>query len=116
MAFKWYNRAYEMGHLDSLLQVGLCFCFGIGIKQNIKKASDCFKMIITDGKPPTGLSEYDLECAHYWNAVLQLLGVGGIKQSVTKARLSLELANEDNDNDQANELLNLIGKSEYTKV
>ena len=45
--------------------------------------------------------------------IFHLLGFGGVKKSVTKARDLLEAANKDCDHEQANEILNLIGKTKY---
>lgn len=112
LAFRWYNRAVEMGDHGALLQVGLCYFFGFGVKKDLKKAYRCFKRITTY-KPRLEVSERTGENALYWMAIFHLLGIGGAKRSVKTARNLLESADKDGDHEQANELLNLIGKTKY---
>ncbi len=111
LAFKWYNRAVEMGDLDSLFQVGLCYLFGFGTKKDCKAAYKCFQRIKNDMS--SNSCERTEENALYWMGLFHLLGIGGLKRSVPKARGFLETANKDCDHEQANELLNLIGKAKY---
>lgn len=111
LAFHWYNRAVEMGDNDSLFQVGLCYLFGLGTKQNHKAAYKCFHDIITLNS--SNICDRTEEDAFYWMGIFHLLGFGGVKKSVTKARDLLEAANKDCDHEQANEILNLIGKTKY---
>lgn len=111
LAFHWYNRATEMGDNDSLFQVGLCYLFGIGTKQNHEAAYKCFQEIIKDKS--SSLCERTEEEAFYWVGIFHLLGIGGARKSVAKARVFLEAANKDCDHEQANEILNLIGKTKY---
>ena len=49
----------------------------------------------------------------YWSGIIDLLGIGDSKRSVKKARRLLEDDNKDGDHEQANEILNLIGKKKY---
>ena len=111
LAFQWYNRAVEMGSIDSVLQVGLCYLFGIGTKKDDEAALQCMQKIIKDKS--TNTCERTEEDAHYWMGIFHLLGIGGAKRSVAKARKFLESANKDCDHEPANEILNLIGKTEY---
>lgn len=111
LAFHWYNRAVEMGDNDSLFQVGLCYLFGIGINQNHNAAYKCFQNIVNDKS--SSLCERTEEDAHYWMGIFHLLGIGGARRSVAKARSFLETANKDCDHEQANEILDLIGKTKY---
>ena len=112
LAFKWYCRAIKMGDNDALLEVALCQMFGFGTQQNPK---DAFKSLtkILGFTYPTDICESTNEDAQYWIGILHLLGIGSAKKSVKKARKFLEAANKDNDHEQANSLLNLIGKTEY---
>ena len=110
LAFKWYNKAINMGDLDSLFQVGLCYLFGIGTEQNPEKAYKSFAKIIASDKKH--ICKRTGEDAHYWLAILHLLNIGGADKSVSKAKKCLEVANKDFDHEQANELLNIIGKRE----
>jgi TPR repeat protein len=111
MAFRYYRRAASMGDNDSLLQVGLCYLFGVGTKQNSSEACRCLNKIIA-GKPSASCDRTK-ENALYWLSVIHLLGNGKTKKSVGRARKMLESANVDHDHEQANEILNIIGKSRY---
>jgi len=111
MAFRCYRRAASMGDNDSLLQVGLCYLFGIGTKQDFGEAYSCLNKIIA-GKPSASCDRTK-ENALYWMSVIHLLGKGKTKKSVPHARKMLESANVDHDHEQANEILNIIGKSRY---
>ena len=110
LSFQWYNKAIKMGDLDSLFQVGICYLFGIGTDRDIDKACKSFKKIIASDKKH--ICQRTGEDAQYWLAILHLLNIGGDDKSVYKARKCLEFANKDLDHEQANELLNIIGKSE----
>lgn len=59
------------------------------------------------------LCERTKEDALYWMGIFHLLGIGDAKISITKARIFLEAANKDCDHEQANEILNIIGKTKY---
>jgi TPR repeat protein len=111
LAFHWYNRAVEMGDLDSLLQVGLCYLFGFGTNQDYEVAYNSFQQIINDESSYS--CERTEEDALYWMGIMHLIGIGSVKKSIRKARRLLETANKDCDHEQANELLNLIGKTKY---
>ena len=111
IAFRWYRQATSMGDIDSFLNVGLCHLFGFGTKQDCDAAYYCFKAVIDD--PATASCQRTKENAHYWMAIIHLIGMGSTPKSVPKARQMLEIANIDDDNEQANEILNVIGKTEY---
>ncbi len=111
IAFRWYQRAVFMGNYDSLLQVGLCCLFGFGVKQDYVAARRHLEQI--NAGDPAASCQRTKEDALYWLAILQLLGIGGTRKSISRIRQLLENANSDDDHEQANELLNIIGKSEY---
>ena len=111
MAFRWYSQAVSMGDNDALLQLGLCSLFGFGTKRDIAKAYDYLNEIIT--REPSSFCQRTIENVQYWLAILHLLGIGKSKGSVANARTLLESANGDDDHEQANEILNILGKSEY---
>lgn len=111
LAFYYYNQAVEMGDMDSMLQVGLCYLFGIGTKRDHDAAYKCIQKIIEDNT--SYLCERTKEDAFYWMGIFHLLGIGGAKISVTKSRIFLEAANKDCDHEQANEILNILGKTKY---
>lgn len=111
MALRCYKRAALMGDDDSLLQIGLCYLFGYGTKQDLRKAYGYLNKV-TAGDPNSSCQRTK-ENALYWMAVLTLTGIGDTKRSVMGARKMLESANADDDHEQANEILNVIGKSRY---
>ena len=111
MAFRNYQKAIIMGDSDALLQVGLCYSFGYGTKQNLDAAYHSFQQIIADDSSKS--CPRSKENAYYWMAVFNLIGMGSTKKSVINARKMLELANIDDDHEQANEILNVIGKTKY---
>jgi hypothetical protein len=111
ISFRWYRQATAMGDNDSFLNVGLCHLFGFGTKQDCDAAHDCFKAII-DG-PAAASCQRTKENAYYWMAIIHLMGISKAPKSVLKARKMLEIANIDDDHEQANEILNIIGKTEY---
>ncbi len=115
LSFKWYSKAVEMGDNDALLDIGLCQLFGYGIKQNFDNAYKSFEKTL-EFKYPTEICQRTIEDAQYWLGVLHLLGIGKAKKSIKKSRVFLELANKDDDHEQANNLLNLIGKTTYIKT
>ena len=39
-AFEWYLQAANLGHLDSMLNVALCYQYGIGVEQNDSKFAE----------------------------------------------------------------------------
>ncbi len=108
MAFRWYGKALSMGDQDALLDLGLCSLFGFGTKQNIVAACKYFEQIIA-GKP-TCFCQRTIEDAYYWRAVLSLIGFGKSKRSIAQARAYLQIANADDDHEQANAILNVLGK------
>lgn len=111
MAYRWYARAAAMGSTDSLLQVALCCLFGVGTTTDHLAAQHCLKQIVA--AEPETVCQRTKEDALYWLAILRLLGLGNSKKSLTEIRTMLEMANADDDHEQANELLNIIGKSKY---
>lgn len=110
-AFRWYQRASAMGGSDAFLQVGLCYLFGLGTHRDYGSALSSFERIINDD--PANSCQRSKENARYWIAVLHLMRGKRSKKSIAKIRSLLEVANADGDHEQANELLNLIGKTAY---
>lgn len=111
MAFRCYQRAVSMGASDSLFQVSLCYLFGFGTKQDFAEAQRCLELIIASDT--AAICQRTKEDALYWRAILYLLGLGGAKTSIGHVRQMLESANADDDHEQANEILNILGKGKY---
>jgi len=111
LAFRWYQRAGTMGDTDAFLQIGLCYLFGFGTEQDFDSALSAFGRIIASD--PATSCQRSKENARYWISVLRLIRGPRTKTAVAQVRSLLEIANADDDHEQANELLNLIGKNCY---
>lgn len=111
MAFRCYQQAVALGDNDAFFDMGICYLFGYGTKQNLDTAYHCLQQIITEDASKS--CQRTKENAYYWMAIFKLVGIGNTKKSVVTARKMLEIANTDDDHEQANELLNIIGKTKY---
>jgi TPR repeat protein len=107
-AFEAYTKAVSLGDSESLLTVALCYAMGYGTKQNLNKARSSLEKMLK--APAEHCTPRGVEYAHYWLAVLHLLGLDGKKRSFASARKLLSIANRDSDHESANDLLNIIGK------
>lgn len=111
LAFRCYQQAVRMGDHDAMLQLGLCFLFGLGCAQDPAAAEHSLRLLLQAHSDT--VCQRSREDAQYWLAIVTLLGRGSTKSSLAEARQLLELGNADDDHAQANELLNLIGKTRY---
>ena len=111
LAFRWYQKSGALGDNDANLQIGLCHLFGFGTRQDFASALSSFERVITCD--PTTCYQRSTENARYWLSVLQLIRGPTTKGNLARVRSLLETANADDDHEQANELLNLIGKTRY---
>ncbi len=111
LAFRWYQKSGAMGDNDANLQIGLCQLFGFGARQDFASALSSFERVITCD--PNTCCQRSIENARYWLSVLHLFRGPTTKANLARVRLLLETANADDDHEQANELLNLIGKTRY---
>ena len=111
LAFRWYERAASMGDTDAHLQIGLCQFFAFGTRQNFHSARSSFERILS--ADPSSVCQRTTENARYWVSVLDLARGPRTKGTMARIRSQLEAANVDDDHEQANELLNLVGKNAY---
>lgn len=111
LAFRCYQKSGAMGDNDAHLQIGLCHFFGFGTRQDFASARSSFERVI--GCAPSTCCQRSIENARYWLSVLQLIRGPMRKGKLARVRSLLEMANADDDHEQANELLNLIGKTRY---
>jgi len=109
-AFKYYKKAVKMGDTEANFDLFLCYYFGIGTKVHRKKAKTCL-LKITKKLRPDFVSLRTYENALYWKALMTLFEKNINQKNIKKIRFLLEIANEDDDHEQANELLNKIGRS-----
>ncbi len=112
LAFRWYEKAAAMGDNDAYLQIGLCRLFGFGARQDFELARASFHHIMACAFPAQ-FSQRSNENARYWLAILDLIHGPVKKGRLAQVRSLLETANADDDHEQANELLNLIGKTHH---
>lgn len=98
-----------MGDVDAWLQIGLCQLFGFGKAQDADAALLSFEKILAAGVSAS--SPRSKEDALYWMAVLRLIRGPRTKAALAQARSWLSAANTDDDHEQANELLNSIGRN-----
>ncbi len=105
-AFFWWKRAVETwGDGDSLLEIGYCYQYGIGVRRSKKNASQAYWKVIQS----TNCTEYGCEEAKYHLAI-SLLDTGEnsvIKRTIIKL---LEEAATDGDFPQAFALLEQLKK------
>ena len=107
-ALRHYQIAASMGDCEAHLQIGLCSLFGHGTAPNPVAAAKCFQQVIK--APPATVSPRDREDAQYWLGLLVAMGIGQTR-NLARARRLLELANIDDDHEQANNILNAIGRN-----
>jgi uncharacterized protein len=108
-AVKWFRRSADAGDGDALIQLGIHYYWGKGVRKNPQAAVRCFRMA-TKAKH---ISEVGRDDAFF------LLGVAyyegrGVRATIPKARKLFERANIDNDHPPARKMLrnlNLAGRS-----
>ncbi len=108
LSYRNYCAALEMGDMSALLQIGLSLLFGYGVVRNIQQAEASFDRILQPEARQS--SQRTREDALYWLSVISLMGLSAEKRPVTRTRTMLTVANVDDDHEQANQILNLIGR------
>lgn len=99
-AVRWFRKSADAGDGDALIQLGIHYYWGKGVRKNPKAAVRCFR-IATKAKH---ISEGGRDDAFF------LLGVAysegeGVKTSIASARRLFERANVDNDHPAAHKML-----------
>ena len=107
-SFEFYQIAQKLDKTN-LIELALCYHFGLGTKKDKFKAFDIFQNISNDNSFFRNC-EYEIEEANYYLGIYYLEGEV-VKKSIDKARQYLAKANEDNDHRSANELLLIIGRN-----
>lgn len=97
LAFQWWNRAARMSDGDAAVDVGYCYCYGIGTKRNSIAACRWFRRAIAS----KFISQYGREGAMYHLAIA-LMDSG----RTPSALQLLERADADDDYPEAGTLLN----------
>lgn len=107
-AFSWYTKAVNAGHVDSTLEIGQCYFYGIGVKQDYAAAVECFQKVATDLAGQ--VCDADVDDAHHFLGLAYLEGKG-VKRNIKKARAHFETADKDRDHEASWIYLNLIGRT-----
>jgi TPR repeat protein len=99
-AVRWFRKAADGGDDDALLQLGIHYYWGKGVKRNQQAAIRCFRRA-TKGK---FISGYGRDDAFF------CLGLGyfegkGVERSLGTARKLFQRANTDNDHPAARQML-----------
>lgn len=105
-AFEFYHLADNMGKYCAL-EIGTCYYYGIGTKQDIKRAICYYKSILRLEKY---YSAYEFEEANYILAKLYLEGIH-LPRSLSKARKLLNMANIDRDHRSAQNIQAMLKNS-----
>jgi uncharacterized protein len=99
-AVKWFRKSADAGDGDALIQLGIHYYWGKGVRKNPKAAIRCFRM----ASKAKYISEGGRDDAFF------LLGVAysegeGVRTSIPSARRLFERANVDNDHPAARKML-----------
>lgn len=98
----------QMSRSDYSFTVGHCYYYGIGVQQDRSIAVRHFRKVSAD---KLNLHcDYDRDLANYYLGLSYLTG-DGFNRSLKLARKFLEMANADNDNENAKSLLDIIGRN-----
>ncbi len=104
-AVHWFKKSVESEDDGALIQLGVHYYWGMGVRRDHIFAVRCFQKA-TRGK---NLSESDRDDAFFYLAIPYLEGKG-VKKSIHVARKFLERSNIDNDHPAARRLLDQIRK------
>jgi TPR repeat protein len=99
-AVKWFRKSADAGDGDALIQLGIHYYWGKGVRKNPKAAVRCFR-IATKAK---NISEAGRDDAFFFLGVAYSEGEG-VRASVRNARKLFERANVDNDHPAARKML-----------
>jgi uncharacterized protein len=102
-AVKWFRKAAEAGDDDALIQLGIHYYWGKGVRKNPKAAVQCFRTA-TKAKNISGVGTDD---AFFLLAIAYHEGCG-VRASMPKTRKFLERANIDGDHVAAAKMLSRL--------
>ena len=95
-AVRWFRKSIASGDDGDLIQLGIHYYWGKGVRKNPSAAVRCFRKA-TRGK---NMSEADRDDAFFYLGIAHLEGQG-VRASITTARKLLQRANVDNDHPAA---------------
>lgn len=102
-AFRWFRKVAEAGDGDALIQLGIHYYWGKGVRKNPKAAVQCFRKA-TKIKNISGVGRDD---AFFFLGIAHHDGCG-VRASMPKAKQFLKRANIDGDHVAAEKLLNKL--------
>lgn len=102
-AVRWFRRNAHQGDGDALIQLGIHYYWGKGVRKDAKAAVRCFRNAIRS----RNISEWDRDDAFFLLGLAHYEGKG-VKASLPKAIKLFERANVDDDNPTAREYLNRL--------
>lgn len=105
-AFRHYQLGATMGDADAHLQIALCYLLGQGTTIDPDAARTSLDKVLL--APTERTAQRTRENALYWLALINLMGLGK-RRNPKRARNMLEQANADDDHEQANEILHVLG-------
>ncbi len=103
-AFKWFRRAAEAADGDALIQLGIHYYWGKGVRRNPRAAVRCFRTA-TKVKNISGMGRDD---AFFFLGIACHEG-RGVQASIPNAKKFFKRANIDNDHAAADEMLGKLG-------
>jgi len=102
-AFKWFRRAAEAGDGDALIQLGIHYYWGKGVRKNPRAAVRCFRAA-TKLKNISGMGRDD---AFFFLGIAYHEG-RGVRASIPNAKKFFRQANIDNDHAAADKMLSKL--------
>ena len=106
-AVRWFRKSVALGDDGALIQLGIHYFWGRGVRTNAAAAVRYFRKATT-GKD---LCEFERDDAFFFLGIAYLEG-RGVKLSIPTARRMLKRANVDNDHPAARSLLATLGASQ----
>lgn len=104
-AVKWFRKSVGAGDRDALVQLGVHYYWGKGVRKNPKSAVRCFRMA-TRAKL---ISEFGRDSAFLLLGIAYFEG-RGVPISIVRATKLFKRANVDNDNPPARRMLDRLQK------
>lgn len=102
-AFKWFRRAAEAGDGDALIQLGIHYYWGKGVRNNPRAAVRCFRAA-TKVKNISGMGRDD---AFFFLGIAHHEG-RGVQASIPNAKKFFKQANIDSDHVAADKMLSKL--------
>ena len=102
-AVKWFRKAADAGDADALIQLGIHYYWGKGVRKNAPAAAQCFRAAVK----AKNISEWDRDDAFFFLGLVCYEG-RGIRASTPNARRFFRRANRDGDHPAAKKMLDKL--------